>query len=117
MRVYKTATTKPIPVGARYSTREDGRYVTCLIGGKKVTGKVTSGGTVRIESPYYSLKFRDNRDIERYLRAYTNKKASEDLGETIRKLMEPGADAALVETLPAQIRKKLAEFGVIDTKR
>ncbi|MBL7185290.1 MAG: hypothetical protein ISS70_03115 [Phycisphaerae bacterium] len=62
MRVYKTATTKRIPSEARYSTRDDGRYVTAVINGKKVTGKVTKSGTVRIEPPYYSLKFRDNRD-------------------------------------------------------
>lgn len=117
MRTYKTAITKPIPEDARFSTRKGVKYVTAVINGKKVTGTVTSKGTMRIESDCYSLQFRDNQDIERYIRAYTDQRTSEKLGEIITKLMEPGADMSLAENMPARIRDKLVGFGIIDNQR
>jgi integrase len=117
MRVYKTATTRAVPEGARYSRRKGVKCVTAVVGGKKITGQVTANGTMRIEADYYSLKFRDKRDIERYIRAYTDKRASEDLGKTITQLMEPDPDLSLAENIPARIRAKLVAFGIIDNKR
>ncbi len=112
MRVYKTAVTKPIPLEARYSTRKGVRYVTCTIKGKKVTAPVTDNNTMRIGSSYWSLKFRDNNDVLRYMRAYRNERASRDLSENIVDLLETGQEF----DMPEQIRKKLKEFGIIGTK-
>ena len=116
MRTYRTATTKQIPADARFSTRGGVKYVTATIGGKKVTGQVTSKGTIRIEADFYSLQFRDNMGIVRNMKAYSNKSDSEALGVTITSLMEPSTDQGIVENLPSRIKDKLAEFKIIENK-
>ena len=117
MRCYKTAVTKPIPKEARYSTRKDVKFVTATINGKRITAPVTDKGTMRIEADYYSLSFRCNQGIFRHLRAYGNRRDSEELGRIITKLMEPEPNIGLAEDLPARIKSKLIAFGIIDNKK
>ena len=113
MRTYKTATTKPIPEDARYSTRGGVKYVTAVVSGKRVTGKVTEKG-MRVESPYYTLQFKDNQGKLRNVLAYTNQVASVSLGEKIKNLMIPGADVnSLIQDIPERIKSKLVAFGII----
>jgi len=124
MRLFKTACTKPLSPDAKLVIRDGVRCAKYKVKGRLVEYPLTkNGNAVRIEADCWSLEFRDKSDIKRYMKAYTNKGASEDLKKGIKQYLlcnAPTEDRDVMQKwiaeLPARERNKLIEFGMIDAE-
>jgi len=66
---------------------------------------------------HWYIGFTDNRLKRRRLPAFTNKRATEKVAEKIGDLLSGQVDQKWLEQLPAKMRDKLIEFGLINSKR
>ena len=79
------------------------------------------GGWKRTVSKWY-LEFRDHQDRVRRMPAFTDKRASEELGRKVERLVslrvsggQPDTTLALwLETIPTRLRTKLARIGLLN---
>lgn len=124
MRLYKTACTKPIPPDAKIVVRKGVKCARYKVKGRQVEYPLTkTGNAVRIEADCWSLEFRDKGDTKRYMKAYSNKSASEDLKRDIERFLLCNVSAEdmdkmqeWVRGLPARERNKLIEFGMLGSE-
>jgi integrase len=125
MRVFKPTYSVPIPDGAKRLRRKDGTYYKFERGGKESIAKVTRNGKrVSMESNCYYVEFQDHLDIQRRLKAFTGRAASNRLAATVEDILNAkgsgqgvGDDLRRrIEALPKSARARLAEWGVLDDR-
>lgn len=76
------------------------------------------------ESSKWYVEFVDHREIRHRLPGFTDRKATEELGRKIHRIIEARSvhqplDAELIrwlESMPADLRSRLAKWGILDTR-
>lgn len=81
-------------------------------------------GEKRLSEKFYAI-FQDHQRIKRRLVGFTDRKATVEVKRKVRKLVElraagdmtPPELARFIETMPPDMRQRLAEWGIIDATR
>jgi hypothetical protein len=125
MRVFRPATTKPIPAKAKIDYEK--KRVIFRARGKKRRAVLTDKGRMRIESNTWHIEFRDHLDRKQRLIAFTDEHMSNLLAGHVAKLVsrpgDPPPEATeYIEKLPLRIKAALGQMGLlpqseVDTSR
>lgn len=125
MKVYKAQYTKVIPPGAKLIERDGTQYVRYKVRGRTVETRLTrKADRIVVESQYWHIKFRDDRDISRDLKGFENESATNRLANKIEELIAlKFSDTPLnkelhkwIENLPFRIRDKLIKWELTKLK-
>jgi integrase len=127
MRTFKPSYSKALPEGAKILKRKDGRWVQFRNKhGELVEGRLTKkGDRVLMGTELWHIEFLDNRQIKRDIVGFTDKGATETLGEKVKSLLycqanrqAPDLDLQKwLEKAPLQIQKQFVGFGLLDGQR
>jgi integrase len=123
MRIYRPSYSKAIPEGAQILKRKAGDF--CKYQdhkGHTRTERLSKSGKVICETNCWVISFRDNNDVTRTVKAYTNEQASRLLAGNVERLLyhkanNIPADIELLrwaESIPSRIRNRLAGWGLLD---
>jgi integrase len=134
MRVFKPTYSKPLPEGAKILRRKDGKVAkfTDHRGEPTEAPLTKKGKKILLRTSHWHIEFEDNQGIHRHLKAYSDedygssaKQATERLAGKIQDLLNYKANSMPLtdelqkwtKELPAEIRERLVEFGLLGGRR
>jgi len=113
-----------LPEGAKIFTRKGKKFVKFKdTKGHNQEARLTKkGDKILVETSHWHIKFEDNLQTRRDLKAYTNEKTTQRLADRIQQLLNYKANNAppdtdmqkFIEQIPGRIRDELISFGLLN---